>query len=273
MADSAGRMRREALLAELRSERFGRALRLVEETASTIDLAWEWLEEGAPEGAVVIAERQTGGRGRLGRPWASPPGGLWMSLIARPFAPTAAAGRLGIAMGVAAAEGVREASGVKAGVKWPNDIVFGRKKLGGVLVETRVEGKQVTAAVLSLGLNVNISPAGFPEEIREEAASLSGITGREHDRASIAARILERLEQLWGQATGLGMDLLERWRKLDAFHGLQVEVQLGDEVIRGRDGGLSLGGELVLMTEKGDKMLSAGEVRSVRSGGRCQFVA
>ncbi len=240
----------EELLAELRTARFGRSARVVEETASTIDLAWEWLDEGTPEGAVVIAGRQTAGRGRLGRAWASPPGGLWMSVICRPGMSSAAAGRLGIGLAVAAAEGMREATGAAAKVKWPNTIA---------------------AAVLSLGLNVNVSPSALPEEVRDTAVSVSEMTGRAHHLAPIAARILERLECLWPEVTGGGTDLLRRWEKLDELRGVEVEVATGDGLVRGLDAGLGLGGELIVMTEGGERSVAAGEVRSVRSAERCAF--
>ncbi len=261
----------EELLAELRTARFGRSARVVEETASTIDLAWEWLDEGTPEGAVVIAGRQTAGRGRLGRAWASPPGGLWMSVIARPGMSSAAAGRLGIGLAVAAAEGMREATGAAAKVKWPNDLVVAGRKLGGILVETRLEGDTIAAAVLSLGLNVNVSPSALPEEVRDTAVSVSEMTGRAHHLAPIAARILERLECLWPEVTALGTDLVRRWEKLDEFHGLEVEVATGDGLVRGLDAGLGLGGELIVTTEGGERSVAAGEVRSVRSAERCAF--
>jgi len=254
----------ELLQHELRTSLFGRAARVLQETDSTIDLAREWVREGGPEGGVVIAARQRKGRGRLGRQWLSPMGGLWMSVIARPPLQIAAAGRLGVGMAVAGAEGAREATDAAVGLKWPNDLVIGEKKVGGVLVETEVVGDRIAAAVLSLGLNVNIPSAAFGGGVRDTAISLLAATGREHSIAAVAARILERLEALWPSMMESGTELRQRWGKLDALCGHELEVAVGDQMVQCLAMGIGLGGELALVVNGEARLVTAGEVRSVR---------
>ncbi len=254
----------ELLQRELRASQFGRAARVVEDADSTIDLAWEWLREEGPEGGVVIARLQRKGRGRLGRQWLSPVGGLWMSVMVRPPLHIAGAGRLGLGMAIAGAEGAREATDAAVGLKWPNDLVIGGKKVGGVLVETEVVGDRIAAAVLSLGLNVNMPSDAFGGDVRDTATSLLAETGREHGIEAVAARILERLEGLWPSMMGGGMELPRRWGKLDALSGHEVEVAVGDEMVRGQATGVGLGGELALVVNGEARLVTAGEVRSVR---------
>ena len=254
----------DRLQGELRTSRFGRAAEVVAETASTIELAWGLLRGGGPEGAVVIAERQTQGRGRLGRPWASPAGGLWLSMIARPDMEASAAGRLGIGLGLAAAEAVMAETGCDAGVKWPNDVMVSGRKLGGVLVETEVTGDRVTGAVLSLGLNVNVSAAALPEEIRSTATSLREQTGREWPVEVICARVLERLEEMWPIVLGNGAALVERWGARDVLAGKEVSLEVRGVMVRGRAEGLDSDGGLRLSVAGAVQRVTSGEVAEIR---------
>ena len=247
---------------------------MVTETPSTIDPAWEWLRAGGPDGGVVIADTQTRGRGRLGRRWASPEGGLWLSLIARPDLPVEHAGRLGILVALAAAGATREATGAPAQVKWPNDIVLEGRKLGGVLVETELAQGTVAAAVLSLGLNVNVSLDRLPAEMRESATSLFEATGRAYRLDSLAARVLDHLESAWPLLYAAESGLVEKWQQLDALGGEQVIVivsvsgrptSAGEMEARGVNAGIDETGALVLMTSAGPQRITSGEVRSLRA--------
>lgn len=254
----------------LRTRRFGRACRVVAEADSTIDLAWAWLRDGGPDGGVVLADRQTRSRGRLGRPWAAPEGGLWLSLIARPDLPVTYAGRLGIAVALAAAAAVVEEAGAAARVKWPNDVVLSGRKLGGVLIETEVTEEKVTAAVLSLGLNVNVSLDALPAEVREAAMSLSEATGRAWPLERLAARVCEHLERAWPSLLEVKSGLVEKWQQMDALAGERVAVSLGvtpraeEADVRGVSAGIDEAGALILETAAGSQRVTSGEVRSLR---------
>ena len=259
----------DLFLQQLQTTRLGRACRVLAETGSTIDVAWQWLHVGAPEGALVIADRQTRARGRLGREWASPDGGLWMSVIGRPDLPVTQAGRLGVAMALAASEAVWQASGAPAKVKWPNDILLDGRKVAGVLVETKVAGDQVEAAVLSLGLNVNVSLDDLPQALRSGATSVRAATGRDHPLEAMAARVLGNLERIWPFVLGDGSGLVERWRERDALSGVDVEVEVGGAELRGRASGIDAEGALVLLGEGMARSVSAGEVVAVKVAEQC----
>jgi BirA family transcriptional regulator, biotin operon repressor / biotin---[acetyl-CoA-carboxylase] ligase len=163
---------------------------------STNDVAKRLAEEGAEDGKVVIAEEQTGGRGTKGRGWHSAPGlGLYASVILR-------SRRSDIALipalaGVAAAEAVGAAAGIKVRLKWPNDIVWRGKKLGGILCESSFRGGDVSYVIVGIGLNIKHHPADFPADIRPTATSL-----RLASKKPVAAARLE--EMLWAS--------LEKWR-------------------------------------------------------------
>lgn len=176
----------EAVLPRLRG-RFGHDYTYVETTASTQLL----LEPDAPEGAVVVAGEQTAGRGRLGRRWLSPAGtSLLCSVQLRPPVPPE---RLPELTGVAAhacAEAIEAVAGVKPGLKFPNDVLIGERKVAGVLAEAR-EGR----VVLGVGVNVNVQEDALPTEVDRPATSLLVETGRELDRAELLVELLQRLER------------------------------------------------------------------------------
>jgi BirA family biotin operon repressor/biotin-[acetyl-CoA-carboxylase] ligase len=265
---SAAALSAEALLQELRTARFGRSLRLLAEVRSTIDVAWDWMREGGPHGAAVIAERQTRGRGRHGRPWASPHGGLWMSILVRPSMGTAGAGRLGIGLALAAAEAIHSASGVPAGVKWPNDLVVEERKLGGALVGTEAVGEEIGAAVLSLGVNVNMSLSELPASVRQTATTLLEESGRRHAVGTLAGRILGQLEDVWPTVVGEGAELAERWRRHDVLAGRELSVETAGETARGMAMGIDGAGALVLMAAGGLRTVSAGDAILVKDATR-----
>jgi BirA family transcriptional regulator, biotin operon repressor / biotin---[acetyl-CoA-carboxylase] ligase len=176
----------EAMIPRLRG-RLGRPYEHVASTASTQLL----LTQDAPEGALVVAEEQTAGRGRLGRPWFAPAGtSLLCSLQLRPEAPTE---RLPELTGVAAracAETIAALTGLEPALKFPNDVLVGGRKVAGILAEAR-DGR----VVLGIGINVNVPADELPSDVDRPATSLLAETGRELDRAELLAELLERLER------------------------------------------------------------------------------
>jgi BirA family biotin operon repressor/biotin-[acetyl-CoA-carboxylase] ligase len=254
----------ELVRRHLATSRFGSEVRVVAETPSTIDLAWQWLRCGGPDGGVVIAERQTAGRGRLGRAWASPRGGLWMSIACRPRMPAVAAGRLGAAVAIAAAEAVAEAASARTGVRWPNDVILAGRKVGGVLAETEVQGGETTAAVLSLGLNVNLQADQLPEEVRDTATSILCETGKSTPIEVMAGRVLDRLAAWWPEALAGGDALARRWAELDVLAGRQVMIRAGGTTLTGVGEGIDRNACLLLVTSEGRRNLTTGEVEMLR---------
>lgn len=188
----------EGIRTALSTRHLGRAFHLLEETDSTNTVAFAMAQAGAPHGAVVVAERQTAGRGRLGRSWYSPAGrNLYCSIILRfgghservPFwlmwTPLISA--------VAAARAVQVTSGLRPALKWPNDIMIGSRKLGGLLCESTA-GASGGFIVVGIGLNINIRPEEFPEELQQIATSMCAESGRSYDRAVLLAALLSELE-------------------------------------------------------------------------------
>lgn len=152
--------------------------------------------QGAPEGTVIIAGSQTGGRGRLGRSFHSPAGsGLYLSVILRPACPPAELMHLTCIAAVAACNAVEAATGFRPCVKWINDLVAENRKLGGILTELSISSKTglVDYAVIGIGINCNQTTADFPEDIAGIATSLKAITGKEHAPAALAAGIMLQL--------------------------------------------------------------------------------
>ena len=236
-----------------------------QETPSTIDLARAAAERGAGEGTVIIAGRQTAGRGRLGRTWASPPGGLWVSAVLRPRLDPGDLGKLAIGAAVAAAEAVEEQAGLSVGLKWPNDLLVGDRKLGGLLLDSHLRAGKTSYVILSLGLNLNVEAEAFPPELRGRATSVLIEAGRELASEEMLQAFLNGLEECYHLATsGPEEQLLRRWRQRDVCEGRRVTVRLGAETgpeVRGVALGVDRGGALRLRQESGEEIsLTAGEI-------------
>ncbi len=175
----------------------GRELRGVASTRSTNDDVLALARAGAAHGLVVIADEQTGGRGRLGRTWTSPPGqNLYLSALLRPELPPGGAPPITLAAAVAVAEALNE-SGVRASIKWPNDVLImvdsKEKKVAGILTESVTRGSRLEAVVLGIGVNLNWRE--LPAELVPIATSVALATGEAVDRDAFAAALLARLER------------------------------------------------------------------------------
>lgn len=171
----------------------GRVVTVLRETASTNDDARRAAAEGAPHGAVFVADAQTAGRGRLGRAWHSPPGdNLYVSILLRPSALARDMALLPLAAGLAIAEAVDEVTDVGATIKWPNDVLAGGRKLAGVLVEGALRGDRFQHVVVGVG--VNVRGARPPDEVADLATTLYAATGRAPSRRAVLSRLLARFE-------------------------------------------------------------------------------
>jgi BirA family biotin operon repressor/biotin-[acetyl-CoA-carboxylase] ligase len=258
-----------ALAAALtRDSSLWRSLEVVDEIASTnaalIATSAGNEEDGAgPEGTVLVAEHQVAGRGRLDRVWTSPPrAGLTVSFLLRPDVPAARRGWLPLLTGVALAEAVGEVSGVRASLKWPNDLLAGDgRKLAGILAESRG-----TAVVLGVGLNVSTTAAELPDT----GTSLSRVTGATVDRAPVLLgflRAVERRYRQWTAALGdpVSSGLARDYLAWSSTVGTDVVVSLPDgSTLEGTATAVDWDGRLVLATPEGPVELASGDVRHVR---------
>ncbi len=259
---------REAIQALLRTKRFGRTLHVLQEATSTNHEAMKLAQQGAPDGTVLVAETQTAGKGRLGRSWYSPPGdNLYCSVILRNQPADDLAGWLSVIpllSAVAVARAVQRVTDLKPLLKWPNDILVGDRKLGGLLCESSLSGPSTTFVVVGIGLNVNGSREGFPEDIREIATSIAAETGRQCDRASLLASILLELE-LYSETllTRPPETFLSEYARLCTTLGRRVRVSLSEgQTIEGLADSIAPDGSLRILREPA----SGGDLVEVRAG-------
>lgn len=187
-------MSKAEIESRVRTKWAGRNVFYYEETDSTNTRAKALAEEGAAHGTLVTADGQNAGKGRRGRVWESAPGGnIYMSLLLKPQIAPVQAPMLTLVMALSVAEALREETGLEIGIKWPNDLVLGGKKLCGILTEMSLEEDHISYVVSGVGINVNCDK--FPGEIADKAASLRTESGKEWNRAGIIVRVMEKFEK------------------------------------------------------------------------------
>ncbi|MEI9897062.1 MAG: biotin--[acetyl-CoA-carboxylase] ligase [Chthoniobacter sp.] len=232
------------------------------ETASTNDSATQRGRQGADGGLVIFAERQTAGRGRFGRAWASAAyRGLWFSLLLRPALPPSAWPRLTTWAAVSLAATIENSLGLAVAIKWPNDIYLSGRKVAGILAESGTDVNGQPFAVVGIGVNVNQNPADFPPDLAGKAASLSMVTGRIIDRPTLAANLLRDLDARLPQVATAFPGMIAEAARRSLLLGRWVQVQSAHTLLEGRAEQLDPDGHLLLRASDGTlNRLSAGEV-------------
>ena len=234
----------------------------LEETGSTNDDLKKLARQGAPHGTVLIADRQSGGHGRMGRSFHSPAGvGIYFSILLRPDCAPGELMHLTCATAVAMCDAVEKAAGFRPGIKWTNDLVHGKHKLGGILTELGLSAKgTVDYAVIGIGINCCQQEEDFAEEIRGIAASLSMVTGQEVDRAKVAAAMMEAFFRLDSRLLTQKPEILDQYRRDCITIGREISLlRVGAEVRHGR--AVDMDDEGALIVEFAD-----GSVEAVNSG-------
>ncbi len=253
------------LESRIRTKWAGRKVVFYENTGSTNIQAKLLAEEGAQHGTLVVAERQTAGRGRRGRGWQSPPGmNLYFTLLLKPdFIPDKAS-MLTLVMALSVKEAIDQVCGIKTGIKWPNDIVLNGKKVTGILTEMSLQGEYIQHVVIGVGINVKKQE--FEPELIEKATTLEGETGKKISRALLLQKIMERFELHYGTF----IQKLDLSALLDAYHAGLVNYNREVLVLEpsgeytGTAKGINNKGELLVQKPDGTQMVVyAGEV-SVR---------
>ena len=225
--------------------------------SSTNDRARELAADGATD-VVVVADRQTSGRGRLDREWASPSGGIWLSLLVRPDLPTERVPLLTFAAAVATVEAAREA-GVEAVIKWPNDVLVEvdgeERKLAGILTESATSAGDIDWAIIGIGLNVNIDP----EELPPGSTSLRALVG-DIDRVSVTEHLLRTFDWLRSDPD----EIIEAWRRRASTISKRIQVTTEDRAIEGRAVDIDAAGRLLVDVGGSIERVAVGDCQHLR---------
>ncbi|MBM2826450.1 MAG: biotin--acetyl-CoA-carboxylase ligase [Dehalococcoidia bacterium] len=232
----------------LRTRFLGRVIHAYATISSTMDAARDLALAGAPEGAVVVTDEQTTGRGRLDRHWLSPSGSS--VLISALLKPTAAvASRLTMVASLAVAQSIEDSLGLSTTIKWPNDVLIKGKKVSGILVESEVRGEEVAFSIVGIGVNVNFDPA-FLTDVIYPATTLSAELGRTVPLCPLIQEILNRLEELYIRV-GEGWPIHREWQRRLETVGKRVRVVSFDRVEDGYAESVNEDGSLVLRRTDG----------------------
>lgn len=250
----------------LRTKEIGRVVHAYNSLKSTNDLAAQMAESGSPEGTLIVAETQTRGRGRLGRVWYSPPGtGIYLSIILRPTFPPESAPGLSVMTALALAETINEYCPGETYLKWPNDVLIGRRKTAGILTELSADRGKINHVIVGVGINVNQGVGHFPEEIRGQATSVRRATKRKVRRVDLLVAFLKQFEKEYSvyQIAGL-KKACPRLKKFSSLLGKEVAVRSGRTRTNGLATDIDASGRLILETKAGKVTISAGEVTIVK---------
>jgi BirA family biotin operon repressor/biotin-[acetyl-CoA-carboxylase] ligase len=256
----------ELLRARLRGSLFGKRVSHFFRTDSTNRVAFELGHDGEAEGAVVVAEEQTAGRGRAGRSWVSERGtGIYVTVLLRPKLAPVQAPLLTMMAGISARAAVEAVTGLNVDLKWPNDLMIGGKKVGGILTEMHAEPALVRFVIVGIGINVNQEK--FPAEIAGVATSLRVESGRLHSRVEILVRLLREFEKDYLRLVRDGSaSVVNTFQEVSSYAlGKKVRVVTGAETFTGVTAGLTAEG-LLRVERSGGEIITviAGDVAEVR---------
>jgi len=254
---------------------------LWDEIASTNDRAIQLAREGAAEGIMVLARQQTGGRGRQGRAWVSPKdSGIFISFVLRPTLDPAVLPLISFAGGVAAAQAIERVTGLRIGLKWVNDLIYGGKKLGGILAE--MPGSQANtekagsgwilppAVILGLGINLSLTNDDVTEDLLGKVVSLDHLLGTSIDADHLVSELCSRLEDQYNHLRHSGHELvLDEWKNYSQTLGKRIRTRVQDEDLEGVAEDLNESGALILRLDNGEnRLLHAGEITIRLEDGR-----
>jgi BirA family transcriptional regulator, biotin operon repressor / biotin---[acetyl-CoA-carboxylase] ligase len=257
-----------AVSSDLHTEIIGRHVEYFPVLSSTMDAARELVRKGVSEGTAVIAEEQTAGRGRLARTWLTPQGNIALSVVLFPRLAQLPEMIMLAALGVV--QSIENVTGLKPGIKWPNDILLNGKKVCGILLETDArltQGEQVAYVIIGIGINVYLQPDDFTE-IASTATSLSVAAGKDVSRLAVVRALLQAMDSLY---IGLnsGQSLYEKWRTRLVNLGQAVSVTSVDSVYEGIAESVERDGSLFVRCCDGElKRVVAGDVTLKNDGKR-----
>ena len=252
-----------SLKSSLETEFMGKEIFVFQRIASTQDEARKLVQQGALEGTVVLAETQTGGRGRMGRGWFSPSGmGLWASIILCPES-RSSINVISLTCALAIANAIRAVSGLGAMVKWPNDVVIGGRKAAGVLVEVSEK-----AIIVGIGINVNVDEEDFPPAFKQFATSLLRELGKDVSRISLMKEFLHRFERYYRElGSGGFIRVMDELKGISTVLSRQVVISFNGKRFAGEAIDIDTDGALVIRLDSGvQRRVLTGDVKIVVSG-------
>ncbi len=257
LVESPDKLLPEEIRLGLETKKIARKIFYFKQVKSTNTIATQKAKEGAPEGTIVVAEEQKKGRGRMGRDFICPNGGLWFSIILRPEIKVMLATRITYLVAVAVAETINDLGSIKAEIKWPNDILIANKKVCGILTEMSAEIDLINYLVVGVGVNINFSANIFSGELEDKATTLLTELGYEINRVEFFQSLLKNIEKLY-----LNLDdfetVLNRWKELNCTLGKTVTIKDNRREVTGKAVDINQDGALILKV--------AGEKKEVYSG-------
>lgn len=209
--------------------------------------------EEISEGTLIVAERQSAGKGRLGREWFSPVGGIWFSVILYPQLSPSYISRITLMTAVAVVKSIKICTQIKSQIKWPNDILINEKKVCGILTEMSAELDIINWVVVGIGINVNIEHREFPEDIQENTISLKETSGKEISRVKLAQTFLQEFEKYYEILKRREFSsILKEWKLYSHTLGKKIRVDIGERIITGEAVDINEEGSLILKKEDGE---------------------
>lgn len=238
----------------------GNVIHFHDEVTSTNDLARELAEGGAKEGTVVIANSQTGGKGRLDRTFSSPKGGIYLSVIFRPDESIEELSALPLVMGLSVSKAVQCTVFKEVKLKWPNDVLLDNRKISGILLTSSMKGRTVEYVIVGIGVNLNTEMSDLPEEISEIAGSLSGSCGKMLDPNEFTRDLIYFIDLNYMKFIDGDRELLlDQWSARSETIGSDVVVRTEKGEISGKALGVDQFGALILQTEEGMQRVDSGD--------------
>jgi len=209
--------------------------------------------EGINEGTLIIAERQSAGKGRLGREWFSPAGGICLSIILYPQLPPSYIPRITLMTAVAVVKAIKMCTQIEPKIKWPNDILINEKKVCGILTEMNAELDIINWVVVGIGINVNIDHREFPEDIQKNTISLKEVSGKEILRVKMVQIFLQEFEKYYESLKKREFSsILKEWKLYSHTLGRKIRVDIGEKIIIGEAVNINEEGALILKKEDGE---------------------
>jgi len=240
----------------LSTEKLGHEILYFQKLSSTNDEARKQSETGVSEGLVVIADVQTEGRGRRGRLWESPIGGLWFTIVLRPDIEIKSAPLLTLLTGMVVANTIRSQFKLNATLKWPNDVRINGKKVCGILTELSTEKEKINFVLIGVGLNVNNATDQFPEELQPTVTTLVEETGHDIDKNNLILALLQEIEQAYlrfcEKQTENSLEIISKWRELSDTIGRNVKIETVSSSFSGRAIDISENGALIVKNSSGE---------------------